>query len=89
VTALIAYLLAALYKHAHQAKYTLWHCLSLIAATLFEPHVTHLGPGRIVRTGQKLHQDQDEHVNEELSDYLGQQCAFAGTTGALILSVAP
>jgi IS4 transposase len=46
VTALIAYLLAALYKHVHQAKYTLWHCLSLITATLFEPPVAHLELGR-------------------------------------------
>lgn len=36
VTALIAYMLVALYKMAHKVDHTLWHCLSLIRATMFE-----------------------------------------------------
>lgn len=46
VTALIAYLLVALYKQTHQVKYTLWHCLSLITATLFEPPIVDFKPAR-------------------------------------------
>lgn len=46
VTALISYLLVALYKQAHRLNYTLWHCLGLISATLFEPPVTDLKPPR-------------------------------------------
>lgn len=37
VTALISYLLIALYKQAHGLIHTLWGCLSLISATLFQP----------------------------------------------------
>lgn len=37
VTALISYLLVASYKQKHQPRQTLWLCLSLITATLFEP----------------------------------------------------
>lgn len=46
VTALISYLLVALYKHAHGIQQTLWHCLNLIANTLFEPPVTDMKPAR-------------------------------------------
>ncbi|MGX9220613.1 IS4 family transposase [Massilia varians] len=46
VTALIAYLLVALYKQAHRLNYTLWHCLALIAATLFEPPIIDTSPPR-------------------------------------------
>lgn len=46
VTALIAYLLIALYKQAHGLTQTLWHCLSLISATLFESPVTDMQPSR-------------------------------------------
>ncbi len=46
VTALISYLLVALYKQAHRIKCTLWHCLGMIAATLFEPPVTDTKPPR-------------------------------------------
>ena len=41
-TALIAYLLVALYKQALRLEQTLWHCLGLIRATLFEPPVIDL-----------------------------------------------
>lgn len=46
VTALIAYLLVALYKQVHRVNQTLWHCLGLIAATLFELPVTDTKPPR-------------------------------------------
>lgn len=46
VTALISYMLVALYKQAHRIEQTLWHCLGLIAATLFEPPVTDTKPPR-------------------------------------------
>lgn len=36
LTALIAYLLVALHKQTHQLKATLWECLYLIRATLFQ-----------------------------------------------------
>jgi IS4 transposase len=36
LTALIAYLLVALHKQTHQLKATLWECLCLIRATLFQ-----------------------------------------------------
>lgn len=36
LTALISYLLVALYKQTHQLKATLWECLYLIRATLFQ-----------------------------------------------------
>ena len=36
LTALIGYLLVALYKQTHQLKATLWECLCLIRATLFQ-----------------------------------------------------
>jgi IS4 transposase len=49
VSALIAYLLVALYKQAHRVKHTLWHCLSLITATLFEPPVVDPEPCRTCR----------------------------------------
>ena len=41
-TALIAYLLVALYKQTLRLEHTLWHCLGLIRATLFEPPVIDL-----------------------------------------------
>lgn len=44
VTALISYLLVALYKQTHRLDQTLWHCLGLIAATLFEPPVIDIKP---------------------------------------------
>lgn len=46
VSALIAYLLVALYKQLHRLTYTLWHCLSLISATLFAPPVIETEPAR-------------------------------------------
>jgi len=46
VTALISYLLVILYKQAHRLNHTLWHCLNLITATLFEPLVTGIKPPR-------------------------------------------
>jgi putative transposase len=46
VTALISYLLVALYKQAHRLAQTLWHCLSLITATLFEPPVIDIKSAR-------------------------------------------
>lgn len=49
VSALIAYLLVALYKKAHRVRHTLWHCLSLIIATLFEPPVVDPEPFRTCR----------------------------------------
>lgn len=39
VTALISYLLVALYRHTQHIQHTLWECLSMISATLFEPAV--------------------------------------------------
>jgi putative transposase len=46
VTALISYLLVALYKQAQRLHHTLWHCVGLIAATVFEPPVTDSTPSR-------------------------------------------
>jgi len=46
VTALISYLLVAVYKDSYRIAYSLWHCLSLVRATLFEPPVTDLKPTR-------------------------------------------
>lgn len=40
VTALISYLLVALYRHTQRIKHTLWETLSMITATLFEPAVS-------------------------------------------------
>jgi putative transposase len=40
VTALITYLLVALYRHTHQMQHTLWECLSMIRASLFDPAVS-------------------------------------------------
>lgn len=46
VTALISYLLVALYKQEHRIVHTLWHCLGLITSTLFEPPVADTKPPR-------------------------------------------
>ena len=46
VTALISYLLVALYKQSHRLVLSLWHCLGLISTTLFEPPVTDPKPAR-------------------------------------------
>ena len=46
VTALISYLLVALYKLAHGLLHTLWGCLSLISSTLFQPAITETVPRR-------------------------------------------
>lgn len=54
VSALIAYLLVALYKQKHQLKHTLWHCLTLITSTLFEPPVTDSEFGRTCRKKAKV-----------------------------------
>jgi IS4 transposase len=40
VTALIGYLLVALYRDAQGMKHTLWECLSMIRASLFAPAVS-------------------------------------------------
>lgn len=40
VTALIAYLLVALYRHIQHIEHSLWESLSMISATLFEPAVS-------------------------------------------------
>jgi hypothetical protein len=39
VTALISYLLVALYRHTQRIQHTLWESLNMISATLFEPAV--------------------------------------------------
>jgi putative transposase len=39
VTALIGYLLVALYRHTQQIKHTLWECLSMISSSLFAPAI--------------------------------------------------
>lgn len=40
LTALISYLLVALYKQRHQMNQTLWECLSIVRATLFQRRQT-------------------------------------------------
>jgi IS4 transposase len=40
VTALISYLLVALYRQTQQMKHTLWECLSMISASLFAPAIS-------------------------------------------------
>ena len=39
VTALISYLLVMLYRQSHRLTCTLWHCLALISANVFDPPV--------------------------------------------------
>jgi len=46
VTALISYLLVALYKHSHQIPHSLWLCLNFVRAALFEPATVDTRPTR-------------------------------------------
>jgi putative transposase len=46
LVALICYLLVVLYKQTNRLEPTLWYCLGLIRATLFEPCTVALAPGR-------------------------------------------
>lgn len=54
LTALISYLLVALYRQTNGAKHTLWECLSLIRATLFQRPESNDSAYRRQRAKQRL-----------------------------------
>lgn len=54
LTALISYLLVAIYKHSHKLKSSLWECLSVIRATLFQRVRTEVSWYRRRRQQQRI-----------------------------------